>query len=176
VEKISSNSSTGAHSGVHAIVVGNSNHIGRISEVLARSGISFTICKDVFETALEVAVSKADKLIVIGCILALSFENFKIVELFADKDGVKFCGISQNCPAKLAQDFQRFTTKTNVCTAASPEEVLKLIEQSSSVRADAGVIKVESKHTDSFHKKMAALADRFFLTKAEQDALMGKQK
>jgi hypothetical protein len=154
-----------------AIVVGSPrrNFVEQAASHLAHTNISYEICEDVYSAAAIMANAPAGKnLLIVGCFAALMVENMRLFSLSPKDKKVFFCCIMEKWFQPL-QSSLLAAAKTGVFIVNSAEQIADVIEQCTNA---SSIVRQKTGGRD-FTARIGSLADSFFLTQAEQDALLG---
>jgi hypothetical protein len=160
------------YSDMTAIVVGSSrqNLIRETIVFLDQIDIAFELCEDIYSAAAAIAAAPAGQnLLVVGCFTALTVENMRLFSLVPRDKKVFFCGIIKKWFDHL-QPKAIAAVQAGVFVINNVEQLENIIAQHRCATTAAMPLKVAGK---SFSSRIASLADTFFLTQAEHDALLG---
>ncbi|MDO8303558.1 MAG: hypothetical protein Q7T18_09980 [Sedimentisphaerales bacterium] len=160
------------YSGFAAVVVGHGRQrlVQETADHLDRLSIPFEICEDIYSAAATIATSLAgSNLLVIGCFSAMTAENMRFFSLSPKDKKVSFCCIVQKWSDTM-QPSATAAAQAGVIVINTVQQLESIIKQCKGPEPAA----VRPKATGrDFASRIASLADNFFLTQAEQDALLG---
>jgi hypothetical protein len=155
-----------------AIVVGHKRQdiIQKTIAYLDRINVPFEMCENVYSAAAIIATaSTGSTLLVVGCFSSLTVENMRLFSLAPRDKKVFFCCILQKwfdhlSPSTLA------AAQAGVFVINRAEQIDSVIKQCKGTETATVRSKVPGR---DFASRIASLADKFFLTQVEQDALLG---
>jgi hypothetical protein len=152
------------------IVVGSELQrlVREITAYLDQTAIAFDVCEDIYSAAAEIAICPAEtNLLIIGCFTALTAENMRIFSLVPKGRNIFFCCVIQKWFDHL-QPLATAAARPGVFIITAFDELENVIKQCGGDTA----ARPKTKNRD-FASRIASLADNFFLTQAEHDALLG---
>jgi len=158
-------------SNITAIVVGNKKQtlVAEAATCLDRINIPYKLCEDIYSAVVMIVTAPADNLLVIGCFTALTAENMRLFSLAPKGKKVSFCCILKKCSDHL-QPKAMAAAQAGVFVINDAEHIEIIIKQCRNT--EVAVAKPKTGGRD-FASRITSLADNFFLTQAEQDALLG---
>jgi hypothetical protein len=156
---------------ITAIVVGGTKQtlVAEAVACLNRINIPYELCEDIYSAvAMISAASAGGNLLVIGSFTALTTENMRLFSLAPKGRKVSFCCILKNWSGHF-QPKAMTAAQAGVFIINDAEHIEHIIKQCGTVET---VTKPKTGGRD-FASRITSLADKFFLTQAEQDALLG---
>lgn len=152
------------------IVVGSERQrlVREITAYLDQAAIAFNLCDDIYLAAAEMAICPAGtNLLIVGCFTALTAEKMRIFSLVPKDRNISFCCVIQKWFDHL-QPMATAAARPGVFIVNNIDEIEIVIKQCGGDTA----VRQKTKSND-FASRIASLADNFFLTQAEHDALLG---
>jgi hypothetical protein len=152
------------------IVVGSERQrlIREIIAYLDHAAIAFDVCEDIYSAAAEMAVCPAEtNLLIVGCFSSLTAEKMRIFSLVSKGGKISFCCVIQKWFDHL-QPMATAAARPGVFIINNIDEIEIVIKQCGGDTA----VRQKTNGRD-FASRIASLADNFFLTQAEHDALLG---
>lgn len=155
---------------ITAIVVGGKKQtlVAEAIACLARLNVPYELCDDIYSAVATFIANPADNLLVVGCFTALTAENMRLFSLAPKGKKVSFCCILKNWSGHF-QPKAMTAAQAGVFIINDAEHIEHIIKQCGTVET---VAKPKTGGRD-FASRITSLADKFFLTQAEQDALLG---
>lgn len=160
-------------SDLRVIVVGNDRQrlVREITAYLGQTAIAFDVCDDIYWAAAELALCPAEtNLLIVGCFTALTAENMRIFSLVPKGRNISFCCVIQKWFDHL-QPLATAAARPGVFIINAVDELENVIKLCGGETA----VPQKMKGRD-FASRIASLADNFFLTQAEHDALLGASR
>ena len=155
---------------ITAIVVGGKKQtlVAEAIACLARLNVPYELCDDIYSAVATLIANPADNLLVVGCFTALTAENMRLFSLTPKGKKVSFCCILKKWSDHV-QPKAMAAAEAGVFVIHDAEHIEMIIKQCRHTEAAA---KPKAGGRD-FASRITSLADKFFLTQAEQDALLG---
>jgi len=162
-------------SGLTAVVIGTARQklIHEVTSYFNQVNIPFVIYEDVYSALAAMTTAPAEvNLLVVGCFETLAVEDMRLFSLVPKGRNVFFC-----CIIKKWFEFLQIrlleAVKAGIFVVNSVEQIDDVIKQCRGVKTPvAARQKTEDR---DFAARIASLADSFFLTQAEQEALLGAE-
>jgi len=155
---------------ITAIVVGGQKQklVAEAVACIERINIPYELCDDIYSAVAMIVTAPAGNLLVVGCFTTLTSENMRLFSLVPKGKKVSFCCILK----KWSDHFQpkvMAATQAGVFVINDAEHIEIIIKQ---CRHSEAAAKPKTGGRD-FSSRITSLADKFFLTRAEHDALLG---
>jgi hypothetical protein len=150
---------------VTAVVLGSEkwDQTTLFCRVLGRNSIEYTVCHDQF-SALAVILAAETAVLVIGPIYFWQSNHGFLNGLLAIGKDIRQICLTTDAKAVFGASLHK---TPQVSMIHSVDELSDILQNFKPISATA-----TSAKSNFFEKRMASLADKFFLTKAEQDALL----
>jgi hypothetical protein len=161
-------------SDITAIVVGNARQtlVHTITAYLNRKNISSKVCEDIYTAVAAMAAAPAGtNLLVIGGFTTLAAEDMRLFSLALNGKKVVYCCLIEKWFAHL-QTKLAAAARAGVIVINSTEQIENAIKQCQTF--DTAV--QQKAIGRDFASRIASLADNYFLTQAEHDALLGVEE
>jgi hypothetical protein len=152
------------------VVVGSERQrlVREVTAYLDQAAIAFDVCDNIYSAAAIMAICPAEtNLLIVGCFTALTAENMRIFSLVPKGRKISFCCVIQKWFEHL-QPLATAAARPGVFIITTIDEIETVIKQCGGDTA----VRQKTKGKD-FTSRIASLADNFFLTQAEHDALLG---
>jgi hypothetical protein len=155
-----------------AIVVGSRRHtaIQQITNVFTQKNIVYEYCENIYSALAFIGkVPAGANVIVIGNFVPLTADTVRFFSLTPKYVTVKFCCIAEKLCEPM-QSILRHSAKNDVIFINRAEQLLPIIQEYRiSNDIDIGPLT----NGKDFASRISLIADNFFLTEAEQNALLG---